>query len=314
MKIIFISFFMLSVFVVQSQATYFTKASSGLIIRDAPSVNANRIGKLPYGSLVELLETTEIKLQIIDDGDTIDGVWVKVKFQNFPFVVSETEAYEFEGEGYVFNKFIEKLNKARIETKEIDSLKFHSLYIQPNPSNTIKITSEKEAENLLASKVKWKQIENLGWVIDEVILDNGQILNINQKTHDYGFRAYYPSEEILLFVGGHESEYSISLKTGESIETAGNPELIVDSPSKNSRLNGWFSGQECVFYFFQEKIGNDYRYVVDFGWGSDNYGKNICYFQKFCWLNDQEFMYYQTDYAVDQENGEKKYFIGQIIK
>lgn len=312
-KIIFISICTLIVFTVQSQETYFVTASSGLIIRDAPSVSSNRVGKLPYGSTVEVLETTKIKHQIIDNGETIDGLWLKVKFNNFPFKVSEEEDYSFEEEGYVFNKYIEKLNKASIKTIEIDSLKFYSLYIPPKTLQTIKITSEKEVEKLLASRVTWKEVENLGLTINEIILDNGQILNINQKTHDYSFIAYYPTEEVLLFEGGHSSEYSISIKTGESIETAGNPEYIVESQNKKLRLNGWFPGQECSSYFFQEKVGDSYTYLVNYGWASDEFGENVCYFNKFCWLNDHEFMYCYTDYSSN-ENGEQKYYTGKIVK
>jgi len=296
----------------QTQETYYTIAPSGLIIREEPNINSNKTGKLPYGSIVKLLKNTELKHQTIDNGDTINGVWVKIKFDNFPFIVSKSEDYEYEEEGYVFNKYIEKLNKASVSNEEIDSLKFYSLYIQPKKSNVIKITSEKETEKLLDSKVKWKNVEYLGWSIDEITLDNGQILNINQKSNDYGFVAYYPTEEIILFEGGHTSDFSISIRTGESLETVGNPKYIIESPSKKFRLNGWFSGQECSNYFFQEKIGDNYTYLVDFGWGSDKFGENVCYFNKFCWLNDREFIYSYTDYSG--KNGKEKYFIGKLNK
>jgi len=312
-KILTISIYILTVFVVQSQELYFNTASSGLNIREEPSINSKKIGKLPYGSTVELLETTKIKLQIIDDEETINGFWVKIKFSNFPFIVSEREEdLGHDKEGYVFSGFIEKLNKASVETIEIDSLKFQSLYIPSKPLNKIKITSEKEAEKLLVSKVKWKDVEDIGWTIDEIILDNGQVLNINQKSNDNYFIAYYPTEAIIVFEGGHGSEFSISIKTGESLETVGNPEYIIESPNKKIRLNGWFPGQECSSYFFQEKIGDTYRYLTDFGWGSEEFGENICYFNKFCWLNDKEFMYCYTDHSTN-ENGVLKYYIGTIV-
>lgn len=308
-KLLLITIYILSVTALQSQERYFVTASSGLIIREAPNINSTRIGKLPYGSTVELLETTEIKLQIIDNGEPIDGFWVKMKFNNSPFIVSESKKdLGYDREGYVFSEFLEKLNKASIKTIEIDSVKFQSLYIPTKSSNMIKIISEKETKKLLKGKVKWKDVENIGCVIDEITLDNGQILKINQKSNDYNFIAYYPKEEIIIFEGGHASEFSISIKTGESLETTGVPDYIVESPNKKIRLNGWFSGQECSVYFFQKKVGNRYMYLADFERGNENYGSDLCYFNKFCWLNDQEFMYSST------ENGEQKYYIGEIAK
>lgn len=314
-KTVFICIYLISVFVAQSQELYFNTAANGLNIRVEPNLNSKKIGKLPYGSTIEVIETTKIKLQIRDNEEIINGVWVKVRFNNFPFIISKREEdLVRDGEGYVFSKFIEKLNKASIKITEIDSSKFYSLYIPPKSSNRIKITSEKEAEKLLKRKVKWKDFEYLGRVIDEITLENGQILNINQESNDFSFIAYYPMEDILLFEEGHSSEFSISIKTGESLVTVGNPEYIVESPNKKFRLNGWFPGQECSVYFFQKKVENRYIYLADFERGNENFGSDLCYFNKFCWLNDQEFMYCYTDYSVDSENGVKKYFIGQINK
>ena len=39
---------------------------------------------------------------------------------------------------------------------------------------------------------------------------------------------------------------------------------------------------------------------MDFGWGSEEFGKNVCYFNKFCWLNDREFIYSYMDYSGEK--------------
>jgi hypothetical protein len=297
----------------QTNETYFINAPTGLIIRDAPRIDSERIGKLPYGSTVELLQKTLLKHQIIDNNDTIDGNWVKIIYNNFPFIVSKSESeYGYEQEGYIFSGYIEKLLKASIDTKELDSIEFKKYFVKPNPSNLIKITSIEETEKLLASRIKWKDIEYLGYTIDAITLENEQVLRINQKSNDYGFVAYFPQEEVILYEGGHTSDYSISIKTGESLETVGNPEYIVESPNKKIRLNGWFPGQECKSYFFQEKIGDDYTYLVNFGWGSDEYGENVCYFNKFCWISDNEFIYSYTEYSDRVEK--EKYYKGTIVR
>lgn len=312
-QLFFIIISLFALISIQSQEKYFTKASSGLIVREKPSTTSKRIGKLPYGSVVKLLENTGLQHKVIDNKDTIYGKWVKIKFDNFPYIVSKLNDYKFEEEGYVFNGYIEKLHKASITYAEIDSVTFFSKYKQLITPDLVKISSQKEIEKLLSSRLKWKDVEYVGWTINEIILGNGQRLKINQKSNDYELVAYYPEEEILLFEGGHTSDFAISIKTGESLETVGNPEYIRESPNKKFRLNGWFPGQECSSYFFQEKTGDTYTYLIDFGWGSDKNGENVCYYNKFYWINDGKFMYSYTDHSVSNGTRER-YFIGELKK
>lgn len=303
-RFLIITLFFLCSFILQSQEIFFVTATNGLVVRVQPNTNANRIGKLPFGSLVELIKNTNIKLQITDSGETINGEWIKIKFNNFPFIVSEINEFKMQEEGYIFNGFIEKLQKATIETVQIDSLKFYSLYQKPIAYKAIKIELKEEVEKLLLSNVKWKDIKNLGRVIDEINLQNGQVLHINQESNDYNFHAYYPIEDVILFEGGHNIDISISLKTGETLETTGNPEYIVESPNKKIRLNGWFDGQECSSYFFQEKIGESYKYLAVFD-------RDVCNFTKFYWLNNQDFIYTFIDY-LSNESEKETYVIGRI--
>ncbi len=284
---------------------YSTIAASGLIVRAEPGINSTRIGKIPYGSIVELLEETEVRFSTIENGDTIKGFWVKIKFNNVPFRVLDPGINKFKEEGYVFSGFIEKLHKANIEITKIDSLKFYELYQVPSSSNLKKITSQKEVEGLLTSKVKWKESEMVeGRMVDKVILNNKHVLHF--LPDDLSFIAYYPSEEIILFEGGHSSDFSISIKTGESLETVGNPDYIIESPNKAFRLNGWFSGHECSSYFFQKKSGDKHVYLTDFGLESEKHGLDICYFNKFCWLDDGTFIFSFTNSSIQE------YYLGQL--
>ncbi|WP_165749988.1 SH3 domain-containing protein [Cellulophaga sp. Z1A5H] len=312
-KIILMVLALFTVVLMHSQETYFSIASSGLNIREAPNSTANRIGKLPYGSTVDVVENTGLTYQTIEDGTPVLGEWVKIKFYNFPYIVSETKDYDYHEEGYVLNTYLEKLHKATITHKEIDSLTFYSLYKEQVPTDDMpSITSAQEAEKLLASRVRWKNVPDLGRSIDEIILENGQVLRINQESNDYEFVAYYPTEEIILFEGGHTSDYSISIRTGESLETVGNPKYIVASPTKKMRLNGWFPGQECSSYFFQEQLGDSYTYLIDLGWGTETFGQNVCNFNTFYWINEDTFMYSYTAYSDEQTT--EKYGTGQITK
>src|SRR5690606_27241269 len=75
---------------------------------------------------------------------------------------------------------------------------------------------------------------------------NGREIEL-KETGYYGevyFSRYYPTEDIVLFEGGHSSDFSINLKTGEmGAERVGNPDYIRYSPKQLFRLNGYFSGQ-----------------------------------------------------------------------
>ncbi|GEM_PF-526179 len=95
---------------------------------------------------------------------------------------------------------------------------------------------------------------------------NGDSLTFREKPEfmEIGFVRYYPTEEILVFEGGHASDYAVDLRNGlVGPELVGNPSYIVNSPSKKFRLNGWFPGQECSSYFIQRKIKTDYQKYED---------------------------------------------------
>lgn len=311
MKISLILFlFLFSISNLNAQEKYMSIAPSGLIIRDAPDPNSKRIGKLPFGSLVEILTKTNVKHQI--KNENLNGIWVKIKYENFPYKISDLNDFEHFEEGFVFSGYLEKLNKAKINSTEIDSLTFFSMFRNRKQKKPEEIKSQRDIEVLLKNKVTWKNTKEMGRVIDEIKLENGQVLPINQKSNDYTLVSYFPEERILLFEGGHTSDFSISLKTGETLETVGNPNYIVESPNKQLRLNGWFPGQECSSYFFQEKSGNTFNYLVEFGWGSEIYGKNVCNFNKFDWISNTEFIYSFTDYSEDK--AKEKYFKNRLIK
>lgn len=281
-----------------SQERYFVTAANGLNVRETATTHAAKVGKLPYGALVSIVEITKVDYEIAEEGKTFQSQWVKIKYDNFPYVNPQNFASEWSNTGYVVQYYLEKLNKRSIVYHTIDSTTFYSLYKEPAPDNPTKITSFEEVKKRLDGRVKWiaSPLFEESQVIDEIYLPNGQVLDIDEDTIDFAFRAYYPSEEILVFEGGHSSEFAINLKTGETLETTGNPDYVISSPNQEYRLNGWFSGQECSHYFFQKKMGDSYVYLA----GLD---EDICYFTKFCWLNEGEFVYGYTD----NEKGEEEY-------
>jgi hypothetical protein len=87
-----------------AQDIQYVSAENGLIVREKPSQGANKVGMLDYGTVIEIIEHTNLQLDVVDNGKKLSGKWVKVR---------GIDAYEFFEEGYVFNGYLteEKLEK-----------------------------------------------------------------------------------------------------------------------------------------------------------------------------------------------------------
>lgn len=88
----------------EAQDIQYVNAENGLIVRERPSQGAIKVGMLDYGTAIEITEHTNLKLDVVDGGNTLSGEWVKVR---------GIDAYEFFEEGYVFNGYLteDKLEK-----------------------------------------------------------------------------------------------------------------------------------------------------------------------------------------------------------
>lgn len=83
--------------VVNAQEIRYVNAENGLVLRDQPNRGSNRIAKLEYGTQIEILERTNLKLDVMDNNEIISGEWVKIKTSN------NNEPLK---NGYVFNGFL----------------------------------------------------------------------------------------------------------------------------------------------------------------------------------------------------------------
>ena len=88
-----------------AQESYTVTAKSGLTIRKEPNPDGQKLGKLPYNAVVEVIETTDFALTITDEGKQLSGNWVKVSFANIPEVSSEDTT------GFVFDGYLQKGKK-----------------------------------------------------------------------------------------------------------------------------------------------------------------------------------------------------------
>jgi len=79
MKKIFTLLFLIAYSLLISQEVKFVDAPNGLVIRDAPSTESNRINKLNHGTSVFIIDETDIELTITENNNKIRGNWVEIK-------------------------------------------------------------------------------------------------------------------------------------------------------------------------------------------------------------------------------------------
>ena len=282
---------------VYAQEYYFVNAENGLNVRSESNLSSIKIAKIPFGILVQKISNTNNKMTIDDDGKKITGHWVKIKYENYPYLVSK-DTKAFETEGYVFDGYLKKviddsiINRSQISSTEFNELKQKSSRQIRKPK---KIGSLDSIKNILKNRLEWTtEFESEEHKRDDLIksinTQNGQKLLVNQNTVDYGFAAgwsgYYPEYDILVLEGGHTIDVCFSIQTGETELTIGNPEYIIPSPQNTHRLNGFFGGHECITYFLQKKANDTFTYLTQF---DNNY--DICTFKEFYWVNETTFIY-----------------------
>ncbi|WP_431166299.1 hypothetical protein [Tenacibaculum halocynthiae] len=301
-----------------AQEYYFINAENGLNVRSKSNSLSLKVAKIPFGVVVEKLLDTNKKITINDNGKPIEGSWVKIKYNNYMYLVSK-EGKPFEKEGYVFDGYLKKLkNKNVINTSKISLTKFNALKekieeIIHSPQKNGNLNSIKK---ILKNRVTWvTKFENENYKREDAIksikTQNGQKLILNQHSNDYsfseGWSGYYPAYNILVLEGGHSSDKCFSIKTGETELTIGNPKDIISSPKNTYRLNGYFGGQECISYFFQKKVNGAFIYLTEFNWNNDT-----CTFKEFHWVTETEFIYKIINYSKQAVNGVEEYYEGKI--
>lgn len=81
----------------------YVNADSGLTVRERPAIGASKSGKLMYNEAVEVIEKTDVKLIVVDEGNKISGEWVKIKMNGSQGL-----------QGYVFNGFLSENKMPKI--------------------------------------------------------------------------------------------------------------------------------------------------------------------------------------------------------
>ncbi|WGU68823.1 hypothetical protein QIU18_11170 [Capnocytophaga canimorsus] len=184
--------------------------------------------------------------------------------------VSNNEIYESEASNndsitevtYIKSFFNEDLP---LEIHQISEKEFHTAQSKATKSDSIpKITNFAEAEKLLKDIITFRKDRDWTHFPQEIRFRNGLKLDtIYDLLNEIGFAAYFPTEDIVLFEGGHSSDVSFNLSNGKETEEVGNPDFVVASPNNKVRLNGFYGGQECVFYFIQQYKDGQWQKTIN---------------------------------------------------
>lgn len=209
--------------------------------------------------------------------------------------------------------------KYKIRVEQIDSLQYHSQKAKHayNQDQIKKITDFSLAKKLLKGIVEFDEsVSSDNPMIKKINFTNGTKSNHSKIIEPFEsyFIAYFPSENILLCEGGHSTDVSYNLKTGEETDDIGNPEYINTSKNKQFRLNGNFDGQDCSSYFIQKKINNQFVKVIQLDTEFEKQTKIwLCKIGNSFW-EDTRYLYL-TEESNYTENGLiKRYFKIKIVQ
>ncbi|MDO4250546.1 MAG: hypothetical protein Q4C68_03455 [Moraxella sp.] len=130
---------------------------------------------------------------------------------------------------------------------------------------------------------------------------------------DAWFVAYFPDEDILLLEGGHTSDVSFHLGTGKQTKNTGNPYQIAFSPNQKYRINAYDGGQDCSYYFIEEKQAHGWQKIIEINDVFDSFIKSTpdnfvtpCQFNAKFWTTDNTL--YLGSIDIDIPNFKNHYY------
>lgn len=185
-----------------------------------------------------------------------------------------------------------KSKSARIYIEKINAESFQSAAQNEKAGKQMeKITDFKTVQKLLAGTVEFKETD--GYLnIKKIRFRNGTLLENSDQLSESTFAAYFPTEEILLLEGGHTTDVSFDLETGQTTYDAGNPDLVITSPTEKYRLNRVFEGQECFYHFLQENKNGKFRKIHELDTVfKKKFNKWLCIIEKGFWTDDETFYF-----------------------
>lgn len=178
----------------------YVNADNGLIIREEPNKKSKRLGKFKYAEKIKVQEKTNIKFFIVDNGEKINGSWLKVQ----GIVNSKVTS------GYVFSGFlIDKVLKERVEIKfndfilELDNiglmgdLTVLSKVQKDTAKVSLDLSGTPENKFLKIIQKKYKKIEVFQRYENSItIMDEGPHCDLTEWKHFYSEWKKLPYNKI----------------------------------------------------------------------------------------------------------------------
>lgn len=173
--------------------------------------------------------------------------------------------------------------KYSLQIDEIDAKGFiANYYASLTPSAPVADTNFASVSERLKGRVEFDSNQ----VLIKINFKNGKSYNLQDGDYLF-FIAYFPSEDILLCEGGHTTDVSFNLNTGQETEETGNPYYIVNDLSLKRRLNAYYGGQECYSYFIQDQTDSGFKKIlsVNESFNALSPLSNLCTIIDAFWLN-----------------------------
>lgn len=177
--------------------------------------------------------------------------------------------------------------KTEVEIEKINTQQFTSAQQQAKANKPVeKITDFKAVQKRLAGIVDFAELGDY-LAVKKINFRNGTTSGDNDQLDECSFRAYFPTEDILLLECGHTTDRSFDLSTRKETYDTGNPDLVITSPTGKYRLNKIFEGQECFEHFLQEKKQNKYQKIFELNKPFEKqFNKWLCVVEKEFWTDD----------------------------
>ena len=239
-------------------------------------------------------------------------------------------AQETDGQDETFEIKEAKLNdNCTIRLKQITKEKYiaqkeQSEHLQHKPYDAI--TDVHKAQKMLRKRFKVIGRKEEGADFDYSKYE----ITFRDKTKEhldieYGFIAYFPQLEILLFEGGHTTEHMFDLNNSNSLITfeenfpeyirIGNPYRHSISPDKQFRINGFHDGQDCVLYFLEKwnKLKKRYEFIGYFPHYS-NSSFSFCYVGNWFWTGKNKVIFTNLGGGENEYNEYTEFYELEIIE
>lgn len=161
-----------------------TTAPSGLTIRDKPSISSNKIGKLIYEDVVDVIEETNEALELEDGKNLISGNWIKIK-------IPKTNK-----EGYVFGGYLNALNDKLPSANHYLKYRLNYLMLSKTPVKDT-IPYEYKKPSYILNKKEWQELgfNDLEEFNDEPYITHS-IYNVEKTKYGFVFfvERYHDNE------------------------------------------------------------------------------------------------------------------------